>query len=179
MKQGFAETRCCDVGYPPLVTASTRYPGGEDRTHSLGYLLWEMSARLTVLSEAALAGTSLTMPALGMLQRISDNPGITVAELARSGPRSSQALSQIAGRLEKLGYLERRLADGRGVALHITSAGERARQRGAGIEAEFEEQLARRLGARRYQDLCELLEQSRALVRDLPPSRRPASATPE
>lgn len=152
---------------------SHQQPDGADRVHTLGHLLWEMSSRMSLLGESALAGTALTMPALGMLQKLSEQPGVTVAELARTGPRTSQALSQIAARLEKLGFIDRRLAiGGRGVALHLTEAGEQARLRGLRLESDFEADLAGRLGRQRYTQLCELLEQSRVIVRELDEQRR-------
>jgi DNA-binding MarR family transcriptional regulator len=148
-------------------------PTGADREHTLGYLLWEMSARMTVLGDAALADTALSMPALGTLQRIVDRPGVTVAELARSGPRTSQAISQIVARLERLGYVRRALAtEGRGVGLHLTEAGEQARRHGLRLEVRFESELAEELGAERYDSLCALLEQSRDVVRGLDERRR-------
>jgi DNA-binding MarR family transcriptional regulator len=158
------------------VSATRREPRGEDRTRWLSHLLWELSARLSTLGESTLTGTSLTMPALGLLQKIVERPGVTIAELARTGPRSAQALSQITARLERLGFIERRLAtEGRGVALHLTEAGERARKRGIRIEADFETGLADELGLERYEQLCQLLEESRTIVERLEMGRPPTA----
>jgi len=44
---------------------------------------------------------------------------LPIAEISRKVPVSPQAVSQVAERLESLGYLERRSGErGRGVALH-------------------------------------------------------------
>ena len=101
----------------------------EDRwEHWLVHLLWAVSVRTSALGEAALAETPLTLAGLGLLENVNARPGITIAEIARRAPQTQQALSQIAARLDRLGYLERRLAaGGRGVGLHLSPAGARAR----------------------------------------------------
>ena len=45
----------------------------------LGDLLWEVGAYVDLMGEAALAETPLTLPSSGMLMKIHDEPGITVA----------------------------------------------------------------------------------------------------
>jgi DNA-binding MarR family transcriptional regulator len=153
------------TGYDHRVSASKLPPRG--RTHSdwLGHLLWDVSGRMSVLGEAAVADTPLTMPGLGLLHDVSEQPGVTIAELARTAPKSPQAISQIAARLEKLGFLERRLAAaGRGVGLHLTESGTRALEQGVRLEGEQEARLAAELGEQRYVQLCELLEQAREVV---------------
>ncbi|HVW18033.1 MAG TPA: MarR family winged helix-turn-helix transcriptional regulator [Solirubrobacteraceae bacterium] len=142
------------------MTASPDHPGA----HRLGHLLWEVSARTGQLGEAHLAGTPLTYPAIGLLDQIAAQPGVTIAEIARRSPKTQQAISQVAARLERLGYIERRVADGRSAALHLTEAGDAARTRGNAAEQEFEGRLRAALGADRYERLRALLDEARDVV---------------
>jgi DNA-binding MarR family transcriptional regulator len=88
-------------------------------------------------------------------------------------PQTQQALSQIASRLEKLGYLERKLIPaGRGVGLHITDSGETARVAAHEAIETFEASLAQALGAERHQRLVRLLAESELKVRDMAASPR-------
>jgi DNA-binding MarR family transcriptional regulator len=145
-------------------------PAADDAwNHRLSHLLWEVTSVVSLLTEAELADTPLTNPGIGILDIVATEPGITVAEIARRSPKTPQAVSQVAARLEKLGYLERRLAEGRGVALHITPAGEDARAAGNEREAEFDDKLRDALGADRYEQLRTLLEEARPIVRRMEP----------
>jgi DNA-binding MarR family transcriptional regulator len=145
-----------------------------DWAHLLGHLLWETWARAALLGEAGLADTSLTLPSLGVLDAISTWPGITVAEISRRTPKTQQAISQVVARLEKLGYLERRLRPGRGVGLHITPAGQKAHREGTAREATLEQHLHDLLGTDRYNQLRTLLEQTcQLLTPELDPPSSP------
>ncbi len=141
----------------------------EDRwEHWLVHLLWAVSVRTSALGEAALAGTPLTLAGLGLLENVNARPGITIAEIARRAPQTQQALSQIAARLDRLGYLERRLAAaGRGVGLHLTPAGARARAEAHDATERFEAELAHALGASSHEHLIALLEKMRTVVVEL------------
>jgi DNA-binding MarR family transcriptional regulator len=146
----------------------------EDRwEHWLVHLLWAVSARTSALGESALANSPLTLAGLGMLENINARPGITIAEISRRAPQTQQALSQIAARLDRLGFVERRLADrGRGIGLYLTDAGAGARMHGhMAIEA-FEADLATALGSDRHARLLALLEETRSVISDL--GREPA-----
>jgi DNA-binding MarR family transcriptional regulator len=147
----------------------------EDRwEHWLVHLLWAVSVRTSALGEAALAGTPLTLAGLGLLENVNARPGITIAEISRRAPQTQQALSQIAARLDRLGYLERRLAEGgRGVGLHLTPAGARARIDAHDRTEEFEAELAEALGASRHARLTALLEEMRTVVGELTRARQP------
>ena len=150
---------------------TTRQPapdttGEDDWAHFLGHLLWDVAARATVLGEAELAGTPLTLPSSGMLQLIGSEPGITIAEIARRVPKTQQAISQIVARLEKLGYLVRQLGPGRGVGLYLTVEGLAARDEAAAAEARFDRRLRDLFGADRYTQLRGLLEEARERLSD-------------
>jgi DNA-binding MarR family transcriptional regulator len=132
--------------------------------HRLGHLLWDTAARVGFLGEAELADTPLTLPSLGLLDVIATAPGITVAEISRQLPVTQQSISQIAARLENLGYIERRLGPRRGVGLHVTAAGEQAHRDGTAREKVFDQRLEQLLGDERHRDLAALLEQTRELL---------------
>jgi len=124
----------------------------------LYYLLWETYARTTPLADAALnARRSMTRPQLGMLELISAEPGVTSAQIARRLPVTQQAVSQLAARLDALGWIERRLLGGRSVGLYLTKAGKHAWEAGDAADLEFEKQLASILGEARYTRLRTLL----------------------
>lgn len=136
-------------------------PGSE----RIGHLLWETSARVRMLAEPPLADLQLSLPSVGALEVIAAEPGITASELARMACKTQQALSQVTGRLERLGYIERRLGVGRGVGLHVTAAGRRALADGTACEAATDAQLLALLGADDAERLRALLRRLReALV---------------
>jgi DNA-binding MarR family transcriptional regulator len=132
--------------------------------HRLAHLLWETAARVGLIGEAELTDTPLTLPSLGLLDIIATLPGITVAEISRQLPVTQQSISQTVARLEKLGYVERRLGPRRGVGLHITAAGHRAHKEGTAREKAFDQRLEQLLGGDRHRDLSALLEQTRDLL---------------
>lgn len=142
-------------------------PAGEagalkDTLHDL---LWEVTAYSEMLGEAALADTPLTLPSNGMLETIVREPGVTVAEVSRRLPKSQQAISQVVARLERLGFVERRVGAGRGVGLYATEAGLAASREGVARERAFETQLREILGPERFAALRELLLASRESLR--------------
>jgi DNA-binding MarR family transcriptional regulator len=148
---------------PALVTT----PGTRDDDMFIAHLLWEVSTRVGLLGDARLAEQGLTFAASGLLDAVAAEPGITVAGIARRSPKSPQAVSQVAARLQKLGHIERRLGSGggRGVGLHITPSGERLRQQGSAAEAAFDDELKALLGDR-AEELRALLADARARLRD-------------
>ena len=131
----------------------------------LGHLLWEVGARVSLLGEAALARTPLTPRMAGMLEAIVADPGTSIAEISRKVPVSPQAVSQVVVRLEGLGYLERRSGErGRGVALHVTKAGEKALGEADERKEAFNAEMAEALGEDRHRELVRLLKESLPIV---------------
>jgi DNA-binding MarR family transcriptional regulator len=130
----------------------------------LGDLLWEVTAYAELMGEAMLAGTPLTLPSSGMLQTVAGEPGITVAEISRRLPKTQQAISQVAARLEKLGFIERRVGSGRGVGLFATDSGREMAAEASRAEAVLERRLRSLLGDERHGALRELLVESRAIL---------------
>jgi DNA-binding MarR family transcriptional regulator len=117
-----------------------------------------------MLGEAELRGIPLTLPALGVLDMVGTRPGSTVSELSRQTATTQQAVSQVVARLQKLGYLERRLGTGRGVRLYITDAGTAAREQGHRREQAYERKVRDLFGEARFQQLKQLLEEARELL---------------
>lgn len=152
----------------------------------LGHLLWEVAAQTSVLGDAEFAESPLSIPLTGLLDQIADTPGVTVSEISRRLPTTQQAVSDGAKRLEKLGFIERRLGPARGVGLHLTRAGADAHQHAAQLEETFEQRLRSLIGDEDYAHLRGLLHRARAELK--PPvaaarsskSRRPRGrpATP-
>ena len=127
----------------------------------LGHLLWEVAAQTSVLGDAEFAKSPLTIPLKGLLDQIADTPGVTVTEISRRLPTTQQAVSDSARRLEKLGFIERRLGPARGIELHLTRAGADAHQHAARLEETFEQRLCDWLGVEDYTHLRGLLQRAR------------------
>jgi len=146
----------------------------EDRwNHTLVHLLGTAATRTLMLGEGALEDTPLTLAGMGVLKDVKRQPGITVAEISRIAPKTQQAISQIASRLEKLGYIERRLIPGeRGIGLYLTDAGSVALNAALEDALGFDASLAAAVGPRRYQRLVALLEEADSVIRELQPERR-------
>lgn len=140
----------------PSGVGSERLLGDE----RIGHLLWETSMRVMVLAEPLLEEIQLSLPSMGALERIAAEPGITASALARQAFKTQQAVSQVTNRLERLGYVERRLGAGRGVGLHPTELGLAALAEGTAHEGAIDERLQEMLGA-------EDAEQLRGLLRHL------------
>jgi DNA-binding MarR family transcriptional regulator len=129
--------------------------------------LREVSTLIEQRGEAALAGTSLSLPLNHLLDAVVAEPGVTVTEIARRLGKSQQAMSQAADRLERLGFIERRVGPGRTVGLHATDAGRTASAEGVRRELAAEERTREVLGMERFDQLFALLESARdALVED-------------
>ncbi|HEY2240844.1 MAG TPA: MarR family transcriptional regulator [Streptosporangiaceae bacterium] len=129
--------------------------------------LREVSALVEQRGEAALAGTSLSLPLNHLLDAVVAEPGVTVTEIARRLGKSQQAMSQAADRLERLGFIERHVGAGRTVGLHATESGRTASADGVRRELAAEDRTRAILGFDRFDNLVALLESTReALLRD-------------
>jgi DNA-binding MarR family transcriptional regulator len=137
----------------------------QDTLHDL---LWEVSAYAEMRGEAALADLGLTLPSNGLLDAIVNEPGVTVAEMSRRVPKSQQAISQVVTRLERAGFVERRLGSGRGVGLYATEAGREISARGVDRELAVEAEMLALLGNERYESLRALLLEARPILRRQP-----------
>ena len=86
------------------------------------------------------------------------------SELAKQTRMSKQALNYLLGQMERLGYLERRqdAEDQRVRRIHLTQRGQAALRAIREIVREVEADWERELGARRFAQLRDLLEQLNA-----------------
>jgi DNA-binding MarR family transcriptional regulator len=129
------------------------------------HLLWECYMLMLPLGDVVFDDSDLSMALSGTLDLIGTWPGSTAAELARRGPKTQQAVSQTVTRLEKAGYVERRVGRGRGVELYLTDRGERARAEGHRREDLLEDRLRSIFGADTYAQLVEQLSVARERLR--------------
>jgi DNA-binding MarR family transcriptional regulator len=141
--------------------------------HRLAHLLWDVTARVAMLGESELSGTPLTLASLGLLDVIAGQPGTTVADIARQMPRTQQSVSQTMKRLEKLGYVERRLGPRRGIGLHLTATGERTYREASAHETLFDQRLTELFGVELHDKLGVVFEQARKTLTE--DSRPPKS----
>jgi DNA-binding MarR family transcriptional regulator len=129
--------------------------------------LREVGALIEQRGEAALAGTSLSLPLNHLLDAVVAEPGVTVTEIARRLGKSQQAMSQAADRLQRLGFIERHVGTGRTVGLHATDAGRTASADGVHRELAAEDRTREVMGVDRFDTLVALLENVRdALLED-------------
>jgi DNA-binding MarR family transcriptional regulator len=144
-----------------------------DDARRLGHLLWEVGARAGSLTESALAGLPLTPASAGVLDVVAASPGASIAEISRWLPTSHQGVS----RLERLGFLERRLgARGYGVSLFITDTGASSLLDANERLADAERRLVEALGAEEHDELVSRLDRARVLLEALeaqPEARAP------
>jgi DNA-binding MarR family transcriptional regulator len=145
--------------------------------HGLVYLLWDLSARASALGESALSGSRITLAGWGMLTNIGAHPGRTITEMSRRVPQTQQTLSAIAGRLEDLGLVERRLpprGQGRGVQLFLSTEGEELVRSLQGSMKAVESLLSDQLGSQRYTKAVALLEDLQPIVQRIESSVAPS-----
>jgi DNA-binding MarR family transcriptional regulator len=157
-------------GYPAgmdAMTAGAESGHGAALSGLLRGRLREVSALIEQRGEAALSGTSLSLPLNHLLDAVVTEPGVTVTEIARRLGKSQQAMSQAADRLERLGFIERHVGAGRTVGLHATDSGRTASADGVRRELAAEDRTREVLGSDRFDTLAALLESVRdALVKD-------------
>jgi DNA-binding MarR family transcriptional regulator len=130
------------------------------------------------LADDVFADGELTLSLADMLDMVDTWPGSTTAQLSRRSPKTQQAISQLVAKLEKLGYVERRVGPGRGVGLYLTAAGEAAQGDGNRREERLEQRLRELFGNDTYAQLGEILERARvSLERGGPTEGSPASGS--
>jgi DNA-binding MarR family transcriptional regulator len=118
----------------------------------------EFHARLTE------AGHPTIRPGHGCVFRFIDEGGSRLTDLAESARLTKQAVSEVVGDLERIGYVERAPdpQDGRAKVIRLTEEGLEARKTGLGIFRDIETEWAERYGAERVKKLRELLEEMAA-----------------
>src|ERR1700761_3398971 len=157
-------------GYPARVDATTAGAGPRSGAALTGLLrgrLREVSTLIEQRGEAALSGTSLSLPLNHLLDAVVAEPGVTVTEIARWLGKSQQARRQAAARVERVVFIERHVCAGRTVGLHATDAGRTASADGVRRELAAEDRTREVLGFDRFDTLVALLASTReALLRD-------------
>jgi DNA-binding MarR family transcriptional regulator len=123
--------------------------------------LREVSVLVEQRGEDALSGSPLSLPLNHLLEAVVREPGITVTSIATGLGKSQQAMSQAADRLERLGFIERRVSVGRAVGLHPTESGRKASVQGVERELESERRIREALGTERYDALVSMLAEAR------------------
>jgi DNA-binding MarR family transcriptional regulator len=137
-------------------------PAAPEWERDVHHLLWETYTRMAVLAEQQFGAGMMTMATTGTLDQIDTWPGTTVAEMSRRTPKTQQAISQVVARLEKAGYVERRVGRGRGVGLYLTPAGSAALTSGRVLELRLEQRLRELFGDALYEQVRDVLQQARA-----------------
>ena len=148
-------------GTKPSPVAGKALLTGNDE---LVNLLLDTTVYVKLMGEATLADTPLSLLSSRMLAAVLWQPGITVSEMSRQIPKTQQALSLVAAQLIKLGLIERRLGSGRGIGLYVTEAGQRMAEEGLAREHGLQIRLGELLGDKRYEQLRQLLHESREIL---------------
>lgn len=73
----------------------------------LGYLLYRVVSRLRPEVTAELQPLGLSLPQVACMRMLSENPGLTNAELARVNSVSAQAMNRLLRSLQELGAVAR------------------------------------------------------------------------
>lgn len=142
------------AGYAHIMTAV------EQR---LGHMVKSLEQELSGAKDGVLRPMGVTVPQYTALLVISDEPGISGAELARRCLVTPQTMTTVLGNLTLKGYIERRSVPGQGRAMEttITASGKRMLARADKAVLEVEAQLAGALAARDQATFAKLLEQAR------------------
>src|SRR6201995_2609283 len=118
---------------------------GQTEDAPLGYLLYRVGAVLRPEVSAVLGPLGLTLPEFVCLRILSISPGLSSAELSRSGNVTPQAMNTVLRRLEEIGAVERpaSVSSGRALPATLTSQGRALLKR---AEAAVHDSDARILG---------------------------------
>jgi DNA-binding MarR family transcriptional regulator len=97
----------------------------------------------------------------GCVFRFIDEEGSRLTDLADRSGLTKQAIGEVVGDLERLGYVERAPdpQDGRAKVIRLTELGADAQQTGRAVFADMEREWAERYGAERIAAMRELLEE--------------------
>lgn len=126
----------------------------------IGYWLrraqvWAMTGVVETMKEVDLRPTQFSVLIL-----INENPGIRQTEVCAALGLQKANFVPLLNELERRGLAVRKVGaqDRRSSALHLTSQGEELLQRANQLHAQWEGQIAARLGARGQEQLRELLQ---------------------
>jgi len=130
----------------------------------LGHKVKSLEQELSGAKDAVLRPMGVTVPQYTALLVISDEPGISGAELARRCLVTPQTMTTVLGNLTLKGYIERRSVPGQGRAMEttITAAGKRMLAKADKEVMEVENELAGTMAAKDQATFAKLLDQARA-----------------
>jgi DNA-binding MarR family transcriptional regulator len=100
-------------------------------------------------------------PSHGLVFQYLKEKGSRITELAAHASMTKQSMSALVYQLEASGYLKRKNdpLDARAVLFTFTEKGEALKSKGQQINYLFEKQWEKKLGASRYKDFRQMLEQ--------------------
>jgi DNA-binding MarR family transcriptional regulator len=138
-------------------------PSFPDRQRTLGSLLREVYHGLQKRIYAALAqrGFEDLRAAHSVVFRHIEPQGSRVSDLASMGGMTKQSMSYLIDALAAAGYISsvQDPADGRAKLAKLTTRGKEAMSTLLALTAQFEKEMARKIGAARMQQLRALLEE--------------------
>ena len=130
----------------------------------LGHMVKSLEQELSGAKDGVLRPMGVTVPQYTALLVISDEPGISGAELARRCLVTPQTMTTVLGNLTLKGYIERRSIPGQGRAMEttITTSGKRMLAKADKVVLEVEAKLAKTFAAKDQAAFAKYLEQARA-----------------
>jgi DNA-binding MarR family transcriptional regulator len=129
----------------------------------LGHMVKSLEQEVSGAKDGVLRPMGVTVPQYTALLVISDEPGISGAELARRCLVTPQTMTTVLGNLTLKGYIERRSVPGQGRAMEttITASGKRMLAKADAAVMKVEAQLKGALAAKDQATFAKLLEQAR------------------
>jgi DNA-binding MarR family transcriptional regulator len=129
----------------------------------LGHKVKSLEQELSGAKDAVLRPMGVTVPQYTALLVISDEPGISGAELARRCLVTPQTMTTVLGNLTLKGFIERRSVPGQGRAMEttITASGKRMLAKADKEVLAVEATLAKALPAKDQATFSKLLDQAR------------------
>jgi DNA-binding MarR family transcriptional regulator len=126
----------------------------------LGYVLARTHHALRAAHDEALRPFDLTMPQVAILVALVQNPGLSVAELARRAFMKPQSMGELLATLENRGLVRRRPhpEHGRVLPAELTPAGHKAVEGCRGLASQVESRMLSRLSSAERRSLANLLE---------------------
>jgi DNA-binding MarR family transcriptional regulator len=132
----------------------------------LSYRVGLAGRLLRTWADEELAPLGVGAQALGLLARLTEEDGLTQADLARRGRVEASTVCRMVDRLERDALVERRAdpADRRSARVHLTSRGREAAERGMATVRDLDARMAAGLDAAERARLSELLDRVLAKI---------------
>ena len=141
--------------------SSTQQPPLDLRNQSI-YALWQAEHAMRLAVDAALGEMGISLPQFGTLTWLSEEPGLSTADLARLNRVSPQNMGMAVTRLLSLGYIERTPPRrGRVAELRLSERGAQVLATASGRVAQVQEQMLSGLSASEREALPDMLSRCR------------------